>query len=120
MAVPTSPAGRRPRPADRLAAARRRRFVGREAELALFGSALAGPEPPFALLYVHGPGGVGKTLLLGEFARLAGEAGVPAVRLDGRDLDPSPPGSWPAWDGPWTSRPTPRRWRPWPDGPAVS
>jgi hypothetical protein len=92
MAVPTSPAGRRPRLADRLAAARRRRFVGREAELALFGSALADPEPPFALLYVHGPGGVGKTLLLGEFARLAGEAGVPAVRLDGRDLDPSPPG----------------------------
>jgi AAA ATPase domain len=92
MAVATSPAGRRPRLADRLAAARRRRFVGREAELALFAAALADPEPPFALLYVHGPGGVGKTLLLGEFARLGDEAGVPAVRLDGRDLDPSPPG----------------------------
>jgi hypothetical protein len=61
-------------------------------ELALFGSALAEEEPPFALLYVHGPGGVGKTVLLGEFARLADEAGVPAVRLDGRDLEPSPPG----------------------------
>jgi hypothetical protein len=92
MAVPTSPAGRRPRLADRLAAARRRRFVGREAELALFAAALADPEPPFALVYVHGPGGVGKTVLLGGFARLADEAGVPAVRLDGRDLDPSPPG----------------------------
>jgi hypothetical protein len=46
---------------------------------------LADSEPPFALLYVHGPGGVGKTLLLGEFARLASVAGVPAVRLDGRD-----------------------------------
>src|SRR5215213_8105944 len=42
--------------------------------------------------YVHGPGGVGKTVLLGEFARLADEAGVPAVRLDGRDLEPSPSG----------------------------
>jgi AAA ATPase domain len=92
MAAATSPAGRRPRLADRLAAARRRRFVGREAELALFAAALADPEPPFALLYVHGPGGVGKTLLLSEFARLADDAGVPAVRLDGRDLDPSPPG----------------------------
>jgi hypothetical protein len=61
-------------------------------ELALFGSALAEEEPPFALLYVHGPGGVGKTVLLGEFARLADEAGVPAVRLDGRDLEPSPHG----------------------------
>ena len=92
MAVPTSPAGRRPRLADRLAEARRRRFVGREAELALFASALADPEPPFALLYVHGPGGVGKTLLRSEIGRLADAAGVPAVRLDGRDLDPSPPG----------------------------
>jgi hypothetical protein len=35
---------------------------------------------------------VGKTLLLGELARLADDAGVPAARLDGRDLDPSPPG----------------------------
>ena len=61
-------------------------------ELALFGSALAEEEPPFALLYVHGPGGVGKTVLLAEFSRLADEAGVPAVRLDGRDLEPSPPG----------------------------
>ena len=78
--------------ADRLAVARRRRFVGRAAELALFASALADPEPPFALLYVHGPGGVGKTVLLGEFDRLAAEAGVPAVGLDGRNLDPSPPG----------------------------
>ena len=56
MAVPASPAGRRPRLADRLAAAA--------------GGASSG----------------------GEFARLAGEAGVPAVRLDGRDIDPSPPG----------------------------
>jgi hypothetical protein len=78
--------------ADRLAVARRRRFVGRAAELALFASALADPEPPSVLLHVHGPGGVGKTVLLGEFDRLAAEAGVPAVRLDGRDLDPSPPG----------------------------
>jgi hypothetical protein len=69
MAAPTSPAGRRSRLGDRLAVARRRRFVGRAAELALFNSALAEAEPPFALLHVHGPGGVGKTLLLGEFAR---------------------------------------------------
>jgi hypothetical protein len=92
MAQPTSPGGSRPRLADRLAVARQRRFVGRVEELALFASALAEEEPPFAVLYVHGPGGVGKTVLLGEFARLAGDAGVPVVRLDGRDVDPSPPG----------------------------
>ena len=88
MAAPTSPTGHRSRLGDRLAAARRRRFVGRAAELALFGSALAEAEPPFALLHVHGPGGVGKTVLLGEFARLAADAGVPVVWLDGRDLGP--------------------------------
>jgi len=84
--------GRTSRLGDRLAAARRRLVVGREDELALFGSALAGEKAPFALVFVHGPGGVGKTVLLGEFARLAGEAGVPVVRLDGRDLAPSPEG----------------------------
>ncbi|HXQ54201.1 MAG TPA: hypothetical protein VOA19_00015, partial [Actinomycetes bacterium] len=34
----------------------------------------------------------GKTALVGEFVRLAVDAEVPVVRLDGRDLDPSPPG----------------------------
>ena len=50
--------------ADRLAAVRRGRFVGRRAELALFRSALLADEPPFAVLHIHGPGGVGKTTLL--------------------------------------------------------
>ncbi|MDQ3931134.1 MAG: ATP-binding protein, partial [Chloroflexota bacterium] len=52
--------------ADRLVAARRRRFVGRENERELFRSALAAPELPFVLLHVYGPGGVGKTTLLKE------------------------------------------------------
>jgi RimJ/RimL family protein N-acetyltransferase len=86
------PVGPGPRLGDRLAAARRRLVVGRSEELALFGSALATGEPPFALVFVHGPGGVGKTVLLGEFVRLAGEAGLPVVRLDGRDVSPSPAG----------------------------
>jgi hypothetical protein len=78
--------------ADRLAAARQRRFVGREAEIALFRSALAAGVPPFVVLHVFGPGGVGKTTLLREFGRVAAECGRPVVRLDGRNLDPSPPG----------------------------
>ena len=78
--------------ADRLAAAGRRQFVGRRAELELLCSALLASEPPFAVLHLYGPGGVGKTALLAEYARLAADAGVPALRLDGRDLDPSPPG----------------------------
>lgn len=77
---------------SRLLSARRRRFVGREAEQALLRAALGEAELPFALLHVYGPGGVGKTALLGEFARAAGEAGVGVVQLDARNMDPSPEG----------------------------
>jgi hypothetical protein len=78
--------------ADRLASVRQRSFVGRAQELALFRSALVAPELPFYVLHISGPGGVGKTTLLSEFARLSREAGVPAVLVDGRDADPSPDG----------------------------
>src|SRR5919109_5600216 len=78
--------------ADRMAAARRGRFVGREAELELFRSAFLAAEPPFAVLHIYGPGGVGKTTLLREYARIAAESGRPVVQLDGRNLDSSPPG----------------------------
>ena len=74
---------------DRLNSARRRRFIGRSAELALFAGALAAAEPPFYVLYVHGPGGVGKTTLLAQFAHLAQAAGVTAVALDARNLEPT-------------------------------
>lgn len=77
---------------SRMLSARRRRFVGREAEQALLRAALGEAELPFALLHVYGPGGVGKTALLGEFARAAGEAGVGVVQLDARNMDPSPEG----------------------------
>jgi hypothetical protein len=75
-----------------MAAARRGRFVGRLEELALFRSALLNREPSFAVLHIHGPGGVGKTTLLREFARLAAECGRPVVWLDGRHIDPTSPG----------------------------
>jgi DNA-binding winged helix-turn-helix (wHTH) protein len=78
--------------ADRLASARRSRFVGREKEIAIFRTALLADEPPFVVLHVHGTGGVGKTTLLQEFARVADEAGRMVVRLDGRNIEPSPAG----------------------------
>ena len=59
--------GERPR------AARCRWFVGREAERELFRAALRAEDLPVCVLHVHGPGGVGKTALLDEFARLGGE-----------------------------------------------
>ncbi|MDX1417172.1 MAG: hypothetical protein R3293_23400, partial [Candidatus Promineifilaceae bacterium] len=83
--------------ADRLAAARRGRFVGREFELTLFRSALLADEAPFVVLHIYGPGGVGKTTLLQEYARLAEQVGRTAVLLDGRNFDISPAGFQQAW-----------------------
>ena len=78
--------------ADRLASARRSRFVGREAEIEIFRSALLSDEPTFVVLHVTGAGGVGKTTLLQEFARVADEAGRAVVRIDGRNIEPSAAG----------------------------
>lgn len=76
--------------ADRLIVARHRRFAGREAERALFQAALTATDLPFCILYIFGPGGVGKTSLLGEFAYLCDQANLPALRLDARNIEPAP------------------------------
>ncbi|MBX6341812.1 MAG: AAA family ATPase, partial [Thermomicrobiaceae bacterium] len=76
--------------AGRLSAARHRGFIGRTAERALFAAALAAAEPPFQVLYVVGPGGVGKTALLEEFRQLCDDAQVPTVFLDARQIEPTP------------------------------
>lgn len=76
---------------DVLVESRRSRFVGRSAELELFRAALQeAVAPPFSVLHLHGPGGIGKSSLLDVFADLAAELGATVVRLDGRDLEPSP------------------------------
>jgi hypothetical protein len=71
---------------------RRRRFVGRSAEIELFRAALEdATDPPFSLLHVHGPGGGGKSSLVQAFGAIAADAGATVARLDGRDLEASPP-----------------------------
>lgn len=76
--------------ADRLRGARRRGFVGRATELELFRATLAAPGA-LSVLWVHGPGGVGKTALLDAFAEAARDAGLEPVTLDMRAVDPTPP-----------------------------
>src|SRR3712207_3068374 len=76
--------------ADRLSAARRRQFVGRDSERALFQAALEAPELPFYVLYIFGPGGVGKTTLLGEFAVLCRQTETLSTYIDARNVEPSP------------------------------
>ncbi|MFN3332056.1 MAG: hypothetical protein ACK47M_06070 [Caldilinea sp.] len=48
--------------------------------------------PDFAVLHIYGPGDMGKTSLLREFARLAAEAWRMPITLDARRLDASPGG----------------------------
>jgi hypothetical protein len=74
-----------------LAERRRRLFVGRAAELELWRTALDSAEPPFSVLHIHGPGGIGKSSLLERFAQLAADADAAVVWLDGRTLEPTPP-----------------------------
>lgn len=76
--------------ADRLIEARHARFVGRNGELSVFESALSADNLPFFIFHIFGPGGVGKTTLLQEFALLSEQYGARPVYLDARHIDISP------------------------------
>ena len=75
---------------DRVVSARHNRFVGRQPELSRLRDALEAESLPFHVAFVHGPGGIGKTALLDEVARLAESCGVSVARVDARDTDPTP------------------------------
>jgi hypothetical protein len=78
--------------AGRLGSARDRTFVGRHRELSRFRAALNGEPGSAVVLYVHGPGGVGKSTLLRRFETEARDEGRLVVKVDGRFIDPSPLG----------------------------
>lgn len=75
---------------DRLADLRRSRFVGRGAEIELFRRALGTDDPDFLFLYIFGPGGIGKSSLLQEYATIAKEMGRTVFQIDGRNIQASP------------------------------
>ena len=76
----------------RLAQTAHRCFVGRAAELQIFERALAAPLPPFAVLWIHGPGGVGKSALLAALRDRAIAGGRRVVRVDGASIERGPQG----------------------------
>jgi hypothetical protein len=76
--------------AARLAGMADRCFVGRAAELRIFERALAASLPPFAVLWIHGPGGIGKSALLAAMRDLALASGRRVVQIDGTSIEPRP------------------------------
>ncbi len=75
--------------AGRLGAARDDGFVGRGRELDLLSAALTGTSD-VRVMFVHGPGGIGKTTLLDAMARLTRGGGRRVTYLDARDVECSP------------------------------
>src|SRR5262245_60643535 len=68
---------------ERLRAARHKTFVGRTTELELFRAALDDASESFAVQFLTGPGGIGKSTLMRRFAEEAGAAGRTVIEIDG-------------------------------------
>jgi hypothetical protein len=75
--------------ASRLANVDRTRFVGRTAELGVLERCLQ-TDSALSVFHVYGPGGIGKSTLLREFARRAETRGWERFVVEGRELTPSP------------------------------
>lgn len=75
---------------DILQQQRKLNFVGRQNELNYFNRLLKEAQPAVHLLYIHGPGGQGKTTLLKQFGDLAKESAVPVIQIDCRYIEPFP------------------------------
>ncbi|WP_406076895.1 ATP-binding protein [Micromonospora sp. NBC_00858] len=75
--------------AGRLRESRARGLIGREHYLAEFRAALAGEPGAYAVCFLYGPGGIGKSSLLRRFKDEAEEAGRTVIEIDGR-TEPSP------------------------------
>ncbi|RSM44925.1 ATP-binding protein [Amycolatopsis balhimycina DSM 5908] len=72
----------------RLRETRRRTFSGRAGEIELFRSAVLAPDGPASVLFLHGPGGVGKSSVLDVLTDVAAADGATPIRVDGRDVPP--------------------------------
>jgi hypothetical protein len=85
---------------SRIARLERADFVGRRRELVVADS-LFTVSSPASVLLVHGPGGIGKSMLLREIARRGKQAGWTPFAIDARDLAPVPDAIERALAGAW-------------------
>lgn len=74
---------------DRVADRDAESFVGRGTELDLFERVLGG-EDRARIVFVHGPGGIGKSTLVREVVRRARRRDYAAIWVDGREIAPFP------------------------------
>jgi len=74
---------------DRVERRDRAQFVGRAADLEYFDAVLTGSTDA-SVVYLSGPGGIGKSALLREVARRGRALGFTVAWLEGRDLPPFP------------------------------
>ena len=65
-------------------------FVGRMREREAFEAILTQADPDTQVVFISGPGGVGKTTLLREFMYSARSAGIGSMFIDARNIEPSP------------------------------
>lgn len=75
---------------ERLRAAQEYYFVGRTGELALFRSVIRAKTLRFNILYIYGPGGIGKTTLLNKFMQICRQTALPTTYIDSRSIEPTP------------------------------
>jgi len=73
---------------DILQQQRKLNFAGRQKELDFFDQLLE--QPSIHLLYIHGPGGQGKTTLLKQFVDRCKESSTPFIQSDCRYIELSP------------------------------
>jgi hypothetical protein len=74
---------------DRISERASQRFVGRDGELAVL-ERLFADDPPYSVVHVHGPGGIGKSALLRHAASEGERRGWTSYWVEGRDLPPTP------------------------------
>src|SRR5258706_3075962 len=76
---------------DRLSDAARSAFVGREAEVRSLSDEVRALEPQFAVAFIHGPGGIGKSFFLNAVLDSLPKNYL-TLRLDCRDIEPTADG----------------------------